>query len=412
MDIGLDRGDEHSAPETYNGDDLAAIPRQLESPNEREASPEQMSNAHDYSPRQNGLGTHEDLSAPSTPTQYPPEDPFSNTPPRLHHAGSDDNEQNLPSAFSPRMLASPRMAAQHLNPSPGPSRRNQSFEFPTRSPIHSPQASRSSFDDHKPALPLKSFSLFAEESYDPTNRTQSAPFESIPLQASPPHSTFIPPFSDPGLNPPGSKRASWNGFGGIKPNGALTSESTPALHGSETLPDPIPEDRSASAGPSTPPRRHAPPAHPHPFPNPSSPTASTSKRSREPVSPSVPIALGTKGRSVLEKVVSHTRPAYLPPKDRSEDATHYKQWESMMASARDGESAARKLREQKRLEKEKKLAISVPQWEALLGSDFSVNKVKENEVLRKLWFEGVPSHLRGKAWSAAIGNPLAMSKGR
>ena len=63
------------------------------------------------------------------------------------------------------------------------------------------------------------------------------------------------------------------------------------------------------------------------------------------------------------------------------------------------------------MDKEKRLAINTPRWEALLKGEFSAAKVREDEGLRKLWFEGVPSHLRGKAWGLAVGNPLAMSRG-
>lgn len=90
-----------------------------------------------------------------------------------------------------------------------------------------------------------------------------------------------------------------------------------------------------------------------------------------------------------------------------------------MSQAREHEKERRKQAEARRLEKEKRLAMSTPRWEALLsgtptgagGAGFSVAKVKDDESLRRLWFDGVPSHLRGRAWSLAIGNPLAMSKG-
>ncbi len=84
-----------------------------------------------------------------------------------------------------------------------------------------------------------------------------------------------------------------------------------------------------------------------------------------------------------------------------------------MARARSAEAERRKINDIRRLEKEKRMAISTPRWEALLNSlDFSPGKVKADMGLRRLWFEGVPSHLRGRAWSLAIGNPLALSKGQ
>lgn len=84
-----------------------------------------------------------------------------------------------------------------------------------------------------------------------------------------------------------------------------------------------------------------------------------------------------------------------------------------MRHAREHEKVLAKEAEVRRLEKEKRLAVEAPKWEKLLSDEkeFSVKKVKENEEWRRLWFEGVPSHLRGKAWSMAVGNPLALSKG-
>ena len=83
-----------------------------------------------------------------------------------------------------------------------------------------------------------------------------------------------------------------------------------------------------------------------------------------------------------------------------------------MASAREHEAQRRRAAEVRRLEREKKLAAYLPKWETLLqGGGQVISQVQEDPALRQIWFEGVPGHLRNKAWSAAIGNPLAMSKG-
>ncbi|WVQ84426.1 hypothetical protein IAT38_006578 [Cryptococcus sp. DSM 104549] len=230
-----------------------------------------------------------------------------------------------------------------------------------------------------------------------------------------------------------------NGLGhGTHPNGAAT------------VPLPTPGEASGS-GASTP-RRAAPPAHPFPWPIPSTPppaparisisshshsnsqshpnpnpnpnpnrlsvlsnssTHSAAPSTAPSTSTSAPHApaLGAKGISTFEKVVSHTRPSWLPPKDRAEDETHLHQWEEMMKQAREHEKERQRAAEIRRYEREKRLAVDTPRWEALLGAkDFSAGKVIGDEGLRKLWFDGVPSHLRGKAWALAIGNPLAVSK--
>lgn len=83
-----------------------------------------------------------------------------------------------------------------------------------------------------------------------------------------------------------------------------------------------------------------------------------------------------------------------------------------MAKSREHEAERRKVDEARRLEKERKVVALTPKWENLLNDpDFSVQKVRNNPVLRQLWFEGIPPRLRGQAWSQAIGNPLAMNKG-
>ncbi|ORX37609.1 rab-GTPase-TBC domain-domain-containing protein [Kockovaella imperatae] len=314
------------------------------------------------------------------------------------------------------------------------------------------------------------------------------------------------------------KRRSWGGFGFKKSNQKELSPQPPSNEFTErrhsTSEKRRPEERpssntpaesetkpvgaaNAEAGPSTPPRRHAPPAHPHPYPIPSSPTSySPSRRpnsmqsnrsSTLEANTSAPPAakanvniegtlshpstqgLGVKGVSAFEKVVSHTRPSWLPPKPKEEDEAHLHQWADMMSQSREAEAARRKIQEARRVEKEKRLAASTSAWETLVGlgpggstmssmtdhlhphpagssattgtgmnrsassssakgkssaaaagsgratpesghSGFSVERVKTDPTLRKLWFEGVPSHLRGRAWSLAIGNPLAISR--
>jgi hypothetical protein len=84
----------------------------------------------------------------------------------------------------------------------------------------------------------------------------------------------------------------------------------------------------------------------------------------------------------------------------------------MMSQAREAEKEKRKLEEAKRIERDKRLAINTPKWEEMLDEKtFSADRIRKDPELRKIWFEGAPTYLRGKAWSLAIGNPLALSKG-
>ena len=274
---------------------------------------------------------------------------------------------------------------------PTPSR--SEFTSPTKSPRHIP------FHAPKPTIPASAPIIVTGDNHEVED--DSTPFESIPLQTTPP-GLSIPLPSSPGLHP-------GNGHESGPPSSRLSITIPPSR--------PLSVQLSRGDTPATPekkeaPRLHAPPAHPHPYPIPStSPRPSHEKRpSHSHAGPSG--GLGVKGVSTFEKVISHTRPSWLPPKDRTEDETHYHQWEEMMSQARGAEKEKRKIEEAKRAERDKRLAINTPKWEEMLDEKtFNADRIRKDPGLRQIWFEGCPTYLRGKAWSLAIGNPLALSKG-
>lgn len=321
-----------------------------------------------------------------------------------------------PSRLSPHQLSSkPASPRPDLNP---------------RSPIKSPRPASTLYI--KPTIPVSTPVALTDEDDMPVD--DSAPFESIPLQTTPPPHQSVTLPSSPRLHPgspsTNNKRSSWSGFGvgtgkaerpdfGDGHRGQSEAVDPQSRSSISTLPtSQAQSDRATptitllSEKPEAP-RLQAPPAHPHPFPIPSPnspPPTHESKPSHTPSGPSG--ALGAKGVSTFEKVISHTRPSWLPPKDRAEDETHYHQWEAMMSQARELEKEKRKVEEAKRIEREKRLAINTPKWEEMLDEKtFSADKIRKDPTLRQIWFEGAPTYLRGKAWSLAIGNPLALSKG-
>jgi hypothetical protein len=302
--------------------------------------------------------------------------------PNLSREGSEAGPSRRISASSHR--SSPRRT-------PTPSR--SEFTSPIKSPRHIP------FHAPKPTIPASAPIIITDN--DGEVADDSTPFESIPLQTTPP-GLSIPLPSSPGLHP-------GNGHDSGPPSSRLSITIPPSR--------PLSVQLSRGDTPATPekkeaPRLHAPPAHPHPFPIPStSPRPSHEKRpSHSHAGPSG--GLGVKGVSTFEKVISHTRPSWLPPKDRVEDETHYHQWEEMMSQAREAEKEKRKIEEAKRAERDKRLAINTPKWEEMLDEKiFSADRIRKDPALRQIWFEGCPTYLRGKAWSLAIGNPLALSKG-
>ncbi|WVQ95945.1 hypothetical protein IAU59_003044 [Kwoniella sp. CBS 9459] len=353
---------------------------------------------------------------------------------------------------SPTKIPLPSPTSLSPPASAPPSRRSFSFKL-SRSSSPPPQPN---FLNFKPPLPNVTSVILADEGEMPAGDTEAdaAPFESIPLHSStpPPEMPTVPMPSSPRFASPerNGKRQSWGGFGMTKDGQPIIHGETPdhtrshteglrrtssvvslSVHQENGEDGGIASSTNGDGDPNATPRLHAPPAHPFPFPipsssNPTSPPPSAHKRlstasstgngttvqpGPSQVAGGQANGIGAKGISTFEKVISHTRPSWLPPKDRHEDEVHLHQWEEMMAQSREHEKQARKAAETRRKEREKHLSLQMPLWDALLADkEFSVSKVQNDQKLRKLWFEGIPSHLRGKAWSLAIGNPLAMSK--
>lgn len=61
------------------------------------------------------------------------------------------------------------------------------------------------------------------------------------------------------------------------------------------------------------------------------------------------------------------------------------------------------------MEREKRIEDSLQRWEGEIVPDWKV--VHTNPALRRLWWQGIPSKLRGQMWEKAVGNALALSKG-
>ncbi|KAH9049414.1 rab-GTPase-TBC domain-containing protein [Lactarius hengduanensis] len=114
------------------------------------------------------------------------------------------------------------------------------------------------------------------------------------------------------------------------------------------------------------------------------------------------------GPSALEKVVSKTRPPFLPPKSRDEDQKHLSDWEKMMERSRAAEDKRRKALQERRLARELRVEQSLHIWEKGILPDWKI--VHRNPAMRKLWWGGIPTKLRATMWQHAVGNPLALSK--
>ncbi|KAK5143008.1 hypothetical protein LTR04_002038 [Oleoguttula sp. CCFEE 6159] len=109
-----------------------------------------------------------------------------------------------------------------------------------------------------------------------------------------------------------------------------------------------------------------------------------------------------------EKVLTRTRPSWLPPKSQREEKKHLKEYQRMMTLSLEAEKRrAPKLREEERTRDETQVSISriweqhvLPNWDAV---------VKEPRT-RELWWRGITPRSRGTVWQKAIGNELGLAE--
>ena len=144
------------------------------------------------------------------------------------------------------------------------------------------------------------------------------------------------------------------------------------------------------------------PRSPHPStPSSARPSSSTARHSRSSASTT----------SVLEKFLSKTRPAHLPPKPRDEDLKHQRDWDAMMRRSREADEIRRQKQRARAQEREMEIAERLAVWEREIVPDWRKVLKPGLERYRKMWWSGIPAKLRGTLWSSAIGNSLALSKG-
>ncbi|KAF8140565.1 rab-GTPase-TBC domain-containing protein [Boletus edulis] len=112
--------------------------------------------------------------------------------------------------------------------------------------------------------------------------------------------------------------------------------------------------------------------------------------------------------TAFQKVVSKTRPYFLPPKSRKEDKKHMADWEAMMIQSRAAEEKRRNALQERRLARELRIEQSIHVWESEIVPDWRV--VHRDPDLRKVWWNGIPTKLRASMWERAAGNALTLSK--
>ncbi|KAH9081737.1 rab-GTPase-TBC domain-containing protein [Lactarius deliciosus] len=165
------------------------------------------------------------------------------------------------------------------------------------------------------------------------------------------------------------------------------------------------DDPETPSGQSIPVMAASTPSHPL---SPVSSPISSSSPSRSSSSHKVHKVTRSTGPSALEKVISKTRPPFLPPKSRDEDQKHLSDWGKMMERSRAAEDKRRKALQERRLARELRVEQSLHVWEKGILPDWKI--VHRNPAMRKLWWGGIPTKLRATMWQHAVGNPLALSK--
>lgn len=106
--------------------------------------------------------------------------------------------------------------------------------------------------------------------------------------------------------------------------------------------------------------------------------------------------------SALERHISRTRQSTLPPKARTEDQRHLRDFEAIMREYKAAEAKRHKDEEEKQRFKEVQLREATKIWEDKILKDWKV--ARSNPRLRDTWWKGAPPSLRGRVWQLAIGN--------
>ncbi|KAI5297991.1 hypothetical protein KEM56_004392, partial [Ascosphaera pollenicola] len=109
-----------------------------------------------------------------------------------------------------------------------------------------------------------------------------------------------------------------------------------------------------------------------------------------------------------EKVLSRTRPSWLPPKDPKEEQRHLKEYKRMMIAAKEAEKRRAAEAANKQCKKDNTRASLQKVWDEYVLPNWE-QAIKEPRT-RDLWWRGISPRFRGPVWQRAIGNELTLTK--
>ncbi|KAJ5915546.1 hypothetical protein N7466_011479 [Penicillium verhagenii] len=108
-----------------------------------------------------------------------------------------------------------------------------------------------------------------------------------------------------------------------------------------------------------------------------------------------------------EKVLTRTRPSWLPPKDQKEEKKHLKEYQQMMAQSKetDKRKAARAASAQCEKDSTRDTLQSI--WDEFVSPNW--DRALREPRTRELWWRGIPPRNRGAMWKRALGNELSLT---
>ncbi|UZJ52313.1 hypothetical protein CBS101457_001633 [Exobasidium rhododendri] len=106
--------------------------------------------------------------------------------------------------------------------------------------------------------------------------------------------------------------------------------------------------------------------------------------------------------SALEQHVSRTRMTNLPPKPKDEDVKHLHDFEAMMKLSKEVERKKQQESEEKKQSRDLEVQESMKVWDKDILPSWT--RARREVKLRKLWWKGIPSSIRGRLWALSCGN--------
>ncbi len=107
-------------------------------------------------------------------------------------------------------------------------------------------------------------------------------------------------------------------------------------------------------------------------------------------------------------VLTLTRPSWLPPKSKREERRHLAQYEQLMRASFELDKKRQRRLAKALTHKGKHLVNSVDVWDKRIIPHW--NTAIRDPSTRDLWWQGIPSRVRGRVWELCIENVLTVNE--